>query len=28
MTETVKLTALLEKGANFERVSFTIEPML
>jgi hypothetical protein len=27
MTETVKLTSLLEKGANFERVAFTTEPM-
>lgn len=28
LTETVKLTALLEKGANFERVTFSIEPLL
>ncbi|MDP1897740.1 MAG: hypothetical protein Q8K43_07635, partial [Sulfurimicrobium sp.] len=28
MAETVKLTALLEKGANFERVTYVSEPML
>jgi hypothetical protein len=28
LTETVKLTSLLEKGANFERVTYTGEPML
>lgn len=28
MAETVKLTALLEKGANFERVTYVNEPML
>lgn len=28
MTETVKLVSLLEKGANFERVAFTIEPLV
>ena len=28
LTETVKLTALLEKGANYERVTYVSEPML